>query len=194
MRLTNDLRDKIVRSAVQKVFAERRNDLKKEDGKLAMLVYDILYPKDIQNRMNALPAEFFNQSSHVYALDSATSRSSEYIKLTLTSSRRISARDNSWKAPCLTIHSVDTPLACRIRTLVKKQGKCDLDQANLETHLRRMLAGIHTLKQLQAEWPDGADYYAGVTPTPPVINVPAIRGVDITAMILGLEEVCGDGL
>ncbi len=58
-RLTNDLRHTIAKRAIEHGFAKREAALLAEEHVLARSAYDLLYPKKIQDAMNALPNGFF---------------------------------------------------------------------------------------------------------------------------------------
>lgn len=60
------MRNFIIEEATNKTLEKRRTALDKESNNLALVVYDILYPLDIQERMSKLPDEFFKQISHIY--------------------------------------------------------------------------------------------------------------------------------
>lgn len=187
MRLTNDMRDFIIKEATNSTLEKREKALVKESNNLAVLVYERLYPPEIQAQMAKLPDEFFHQESIIYVYPKANSRSDEIIMLNLTSSRKISARDHEWHRPKWIIDGIENAITKRIQTLSEKRSKLSLDRDRLRSSIRTMLRGIHTVKQLREEWPDGEAYYKLFSPAH-VKNLPAVRGADVNEMILSMGE------
>lgn len=188
MKLTNDMRTEIIERAVRGTFQKRELALKLENDALAMLVYDQLYPTDIQHQMGKLPDEFFKQTSIIYVQRTTSCRESDLVRLDLISSRKISARDNEWKRPLWECSVVDNAITARIDKLMVKRRALENDQKNLRDSVRIMLKGITTMKRLAEEWPGGEKYYKDQLPTQPVVNLPAMRGEDVTRLMAVLGE------
>jgi len=185
MRITNDMRTAILNAALTGVFKERQQKLDTEGDELAKLVYDQLYPTDIQTIMQKLPSGYFREATCMYYHSAQTNNKH---RLMLKSSRRISAADDhGWNTPAW-LPVAPSNLTARMDRLVLDRMKLDSDKATLKSSIQRMLAGISTLKRLEEEWPDGSAYYSEAKPAPPTQNVPAIRGADITKMIMELGE------
>jgi len=189
MRLTNDMRSMITRQAVIGILQKRRDAHKKENNSLAALVYDHLYPTDIQTQMNKLPDEFFSQTSQIYIQSGESGYCRDMVELILASSKKISAIDryNSYR-PLFKIHGIDNAVTQRIHKFIASTKKLELDESNLRQKIRTMLNGIQTMKRLAEEWPDGSKYYQDLLPTTPTKNVPAVRGEDITKFIATIQE------
>jgi hypothetical protein len=188
MKLTNDMRTEIIIRAVNGTLKSRKSAIKAESNALAILVYDQLYPTDVQHQMSKLPDYFFKQTSTVYAQMTTSERSHDLVALVLDSSRKISAVDNEWKRPKWNCMGVDNAITARIEKLVSKRKKLNQDSDNLREKLRVMLKGITTMKKLAEEWPWGEAYYKDQLPVQPTENLPAVRGEDVTTMMLELGE------
>lgn len=184
MKLTKDMRNRIVINAVIGVLKKRHEALDKESNALAILVYDQIYPTDIQTQMAKLPDEFFQQNSVI-----RVEIDCEDIVLKMTSSRKVSAVDSQWHRPRVKLEELSDAKKKRICAFSDAQKALLVDTNNLKTKLRTLLNGITTMKRLREEWPDGAEYYKDQMPTPPIQNLPAVRGIDVTALIRQLESL-----
>lgn len=187
MRITNDIRESICNAAVRKTLEKRDAFLAKESDELAVLVYDRLYLPTEQEMMNKLPAEYFHQKSEIYVKQPGMKYDSDKITLTLKSSRKISARDYEYRRPSWDIKTgEENAVTIRIDKLVAGRIKFNKDKDLLTAKITAMLSGINTVKRLQEEWPEGSEFYKNLTPSKPTINLPSVRGADISKLILDL--------
>lgn len=193
MRLTNDMRDSITRSAVEGTLSKRAEWLKRESSALAGLVYDRIYQPIEQTQMSVLTDGFFYERSEIYVQLPKSLKSGDRILLNLTSSKRIAAKHNCYREPCWKCEE-DNAVVRRILNYSDKLQKYKDDEQELRSSIRRMLAGIMTVKRLEEEWPQGLPYYQNKKPMPPTKNVPAIRGTDITKMMELLEADFPQGI
>lgn len=188
MKLTNEKRNSILSKAVIGVFALREEKAKKESAAIAQLIYDRCYPTDMQTAMKKMPDGYFQEVSHVFV---QLVKRGAIHQFNLLSSQRISAMDRQYQLPCWKVPEAEqnSAIARRIMKLLETQNKIDSDQKEFIKQLRSMLYGITTMKRLQEEWPDGAVYYKSFETVPANMNVPSVRGADITALMLQLTEV-----
>jgi len=185
MKLTKEVKSDIIRSTIKAVFAERQEWIQKCEDTLALAVYNILYPANIQAKMNALPDTFFMQQTVVYVHFLATNR--YRFALRLQSSKKISAADDrGCEKPCLELSESD-PLIPKIELLRNDKEAIEKDKSALKARLTLLLAGINTKNQLKSEWPEGEVYYKDILPEEKTTNLPAIRGKEITEMIQKLK-------
>jgi hypothetical protein len=183
MKLTNDHRDLIIALAQDDVFKARKATLAKESNALAFLAYENLYPLSIQVKMEALPPEFFQQTSTMFIL--CPGKNESKIQVNLTSSKRIAAHDNEWKRPCWQLAEGSKTIA-RVKKLVADSTKLDNDKHTFKTELAKFLRQITTVKKLQDAWPEGLPYYKNLAPAK-VENPPAIIPDNINEMILSMR-------
>jgi len=184
MKLTKETKSEIIRTTVKKVFAERREWIQAIEDSLALTIYNILYPLPIQAQMNVLPDTFFAQQSVVYVSFSTSGR--HRFPLNFQSSKKVSAEDSrGYERPWIELLQTD-PLVSKIELLRQDKEIIDKDEKALRSRLDLLLAGINTKKQLETEWPEGAIYYKDILPEEK-INLPAIRGAEITEMISKLK-------
>lgn len=185
MKLTKETKYEIIRTVIKKVFANRDSKIKERENILATAIYFILYPLDIQKKMNALPDNFFNQQSVVYVTMSISKRNR--IPIYMQSSRKFSGVDSrGYECPYLELADKD-PMIADIIKLQKDKDILWNDQCNMKSKLETLMAGINTKKQLEAEWPEGLIYFKDVLPEENTVNLPAIRGAEITEMINKLK-------
>jgi hypothetical protein len=186
LALTNERRDSIIRAALKSTFTARKEALKVENNALAELAYSHLYPNDVQLKMAALPAEFFSQTSSIFAYLPGNGR--DPVSLVLTSSRKISARDKDYRRPAYTMDK-DNAITARVTKLKDDSNRLEADENSFKSELRRFLAGITTVKKLQAVWPEGEEFYKHLLDDASPKNALAIIPDTINAMIGTMKEV-----
>lgn len=186
LTLTNERRDSIIRIAVKSTFTARREALEVENSSLAELAYSHLYPNDIQIKMNALPSEFFNQTSVVYAYRPGDNR--DPIALALISSKKVKALDREYRHPAY-YPETGSAIASRVIKLKADCDRLESDESTFKSELKRFLAGITTVKKLKEVWPEGQEFYAHLLADQPNKAALAIVPETINAMIGTMKEV-----
>ena len=136
--------------------------------------------------MAALPAEFFSETSSIYAYLPGSGR--DPVSLVLTSSRKISARDKDYRRPTYTVEK-DNAITARVTKLKADSDRLEADENSFKSELRRFLAGITTVKKLQAVWPEGEEFYKHLLGESPAKNALAIIPDTINAMLQAMKEV-----
>jgi len=184
MKLSMDMRDRIANKVLDLTLKEREQALAAEEDALAVEVYSRIYPAEIQEKMDALPDEFFAQQSEVYVED-ALNPSLNPIILKMSSSRKVSAHDSiTWRSPRLAMSSrakKDRVVTDRIQNLISGRQRLNKDRLRLRETVRSFLEGFNTTAQLEKEWPDWTLYY-DIVPAP-AAKPPAIRGAEIQHLI-----------
>lgn len=185
MKLTNEKRDAIIRKAMG-VFRNRDEAQATEADAIAVLLYDSLYPTDLQTLMAKLPDTAFWQKSQIWVQTSDLHTKEEF---TLKSSRKVFAIDNEWKCPCLHLDVEKMPaLAARIAVYRQRTAELKQDKKLMNEKLKGLVYGLSTLAQLKKEWPEGATYYSHLENVKKAPNLPAVRGADVTALLLQMQE------
>jgi hypothetical protein len=183
--LTNERRDSILCNAQDLTFAARREAIKQESNRLAELAYSHLYPADVQAKMNALPVEFFSQTSTIFAYLPGNGDS---VNLDLISSRRVGACDREWRRPAYYLVTGSAVTECVVK-LKADRGQLAQDVNTFKSELRRFLAGITTVKKLKEVWPEGEEFYKHLLGDDAPKNALAVRPETINALIGSMKEV-----
>lgn len=185
MKLTNAMRNRIQEKAIEETFKDRCKLLAEKENKLAEELYKYLYPPKIQKIMSSLPEGFFGQSSIIYVKIGESTFSESYVKLHMTSSRKVAQCDfHEWNRPCFDAYeSRDEDVSNRAINLRTEKAKLDKDKLDATRKISSFLNGFTSTKYLLEEWPWCKEILAGdfIVPTTP--NLPAIKGTEIIDML-----------
>jgi hypothetical protein len=179
MKLTKEMRTWILDKAINAVFNKRDAAILQAENALAETGYNLLYPLSIRMKMEALPDEFFTQTSTIWVDNDGRKR-----ELKLVSSKKISALDSSWKLPFW----ADGGARVSVQKHFKKKAKLQGDKEKLTRELKGFLEGVTTSEKLKAAWPDGESYYSFLTDKPTAYPV-MVRPDAINEMIMQMGEV-----
>lgn len=176
MKLTNNMKERIIKSIMTDTFSARKEALKFEHSALANDVYDAFYGQH-KKAMAALPESFFISKS--YFDIRADGGESKTLTMDTTrlfgqchhySSLRLDAKD---------------PLVIRYQEIEKKCLALNSDISCLKSTLNSIILPITTDKRLAEVWPD-AEKWIPRTPTA-MSNLPAVRPEYINAMIENMK-------
>lgn len=179
MKLLNSHKETIKTIAVENVLKPRRDKLSITENELAVRGYEELYPEIIRKKMDALPAEFFNQKSNIFVYLGGDRR-----ELRMKSSRRISARDNEWRRPNWETGADLT----EVKEYFTALKQLEIDTKNLTKEIELLLFGITTVAKLQEVWPDGSEYYKWLVENKPIKNPLMVRPDKVNELILSFGE------
>lgn len=178
MKLTRDHKAAILTKAINAVFQQRENAIISDENKLAEHAYKCLYPAEVQQKMSALPDEFFPQKSEITVIADGFHQS-----IKLLSSRKIASIDNQWRRPFY------EGSAERVVKLFAKKNRLDKDKKKLANELESFLSGITTTDRLKTMWPDGEEYYKWLTESQKPQFALMVRPDAVNEMILSMKEV-----
>lgn len=179
MRLTKGTKECIVNNTVNATMKALRAKLRAEENELAVIVYDAVYPADVQKAMNKLPDTFFSSASCMYADIGGKNRAVVY----LLSSKKISAQDShGYQLPRLEAAEMSDDVKARFAGHEAERKSADTRQRELFAQVKSMVEGISTTEKLAKEWPEGLDFYKEYLDAP-ARNPLTVSAASINAMI-----------
>lgn len=193
MRLTKEIKNKIVDAAVHDTMAPLLNAHKKSGGILGLMVYNRYYDAYVQD-MKRLPAEFFvyRDSIRVYVPAPTETRPDNVRSfiINLSESKPFAAvHEPSYSLPEL--REIGSPaLIEKLKAWDRRGDELLTRHRGLRSEIRALVDGCSTLKKLEEAWPEGRIWF----PSEGAIeNAPAVtaRGVvDMIAKIKAEGEAC----
>lgn len=164
MRLTKEIRSRIVHEAMKLKFGDRENELEEKKAKAADVAYDVLMGEGRRKHVDALPASFFLKSSYVtVALDGKKLRLSFKTK----NDGKLSDFSRSLPYECrhgdvaesLSMNSRlvrgrTARLADMIDEIVEEADAIYKAREILRVDLQGMIAAFTTRKSLIKAWPE----------------------------------------
>lgn len=185
-RMTNDMRDEILRRALRSAFDPRDNDIAAREDALCRAAYATCYSAAEIAQVSALPTYWTR-------LDPCLRFIVDGARITLRTS------DNHLPVPyhdrrtgtdsygCHSAHGVIVgELAANIMALMADKEALRVERDRAKANLSALLSRIQTVKKLAEAWPEGRDFYADFMAEKPALP-PAIRFDEVNAA-LGLIE------
>lgn len=182
MKLTQDIREQIIRKAVKHTFKQRDDIHYAAKSRLAEDVYDHVVGPHL-TIVNALPAGFFIESSQVNATFDGRSRMQIWMK----STRRIPASGTGY-AGNLAHFDKHHPFTQRYNELELSEKKINADKEVLTRELKNLLSRVTTAKRLIEVWPEGEQFTPVVAQ--PIENPPAVQAQGLNDLINRLGAPC----
>ncbi len=149
-RISKDMREKIVKNAIDERFAKARKELKDIEERLFEDCYNEAYPKPLQKKLQELGEEFIckNDSFVMPFTNVKISHSVDHL----------TARNTSFH---LFRRGWVPSDALRDRSLEfdAKKGELRSEIMKAEATLMGVLESVTTFKKLRAVWPNGAKFY-----------------------------------
>lgn len=180
LRLTKIDRDSVVNLAVKAAFEKRDAALKKQESELGIAAYEFLFPEKVRKIARTMPEGWLHEDSCLRV----TFRGMQTTINTLKSVRV--PTKNSYG--CRTLGAInDEDLSDRFLKLEGDKENIKAERNQLSNNLHALLDRMGTLKQLSEGWPEGAKFYAHLTPRE-AAPVPAIQISDINKA-LGLAAI-----
>lgn len=181
MRLTKEDKRVIANNAVRIALEDHRKRLGEFENALAVRGYEECYPVDVISKMNALPLEFFYQTSIIYV------RTGEYgvAALNMKSSRRVSAADNAFRRP---LWEPSDAIQSMVKGFCADRDNFRTGELTLHKEVVTLLNPLTTLSKLQQVWPEGEPYYRFITERTPVENPPAVLPAKVNALLATLAK------
>jgi hypothetical protein len=171
MKLTNTMKERIIKSIMKETFAEREKAVDAEKTKLADAVYAGFYGR-YQKQMQALPESFFLQRSTVKLNVGGSAR-----EIRMSTTRRVGKLH---EYNCFDLDQ-SSHFITSYKEIEAKARTIENDRAALESTFKAVILPITTDKRLVEVWPD-AEKYIPRTPAA-MSNLPAIRPEDLNSMI-----------
>lgn len=173
MKLTNTMKERIIKSIMDDTFSGRKSAIDTESAALADGIYSGFYEVH-SKKMAGLPEEFFTSKSY-FDVRIDGERFSKTLHMS-TSRRFGKCHDYS----SLYI-AADSPFAPQLKAMEQKTAKFNEDMQRLKSTLNSVILPITTDKRLAEVWPD-AEKWIPRTPAA-MSNLPAVRPEDLNAMV-----------
>ena len=179
MKLSQSIRDKIIKAAVKGACEKEAERLRKQEHKLGMKLYAKLYPAAEREAAAQLPAGWVH-------LDGCLRIAVGGMDMTFTVDEKVPVKtdnngycrrlgivvDEKLQQEALDLHSA--------KEAIKQRGK------ELHANLRAVLESVNTYKQLSEIWPEGKKFYEQFKPMSGGRQVPTVQMQAINEM-LGLK-------
>ncbi len=178
MKLTKEIKANIVENAVRGTLGDRLKQLETERNALAEIIYNAVYPADIQAAMAKLPDTFFVENANMrFMLDGKHEHD-----VTLNSSRKVGAvHSYRYNSPLLEV-STTNAMGQRFLAYTTARKQYYDDRIKLRDAMEALLAGISSIKKLLEVWPEGRAYYAAYLDGP-LPNAPTVTATAVIAMM-----------
>ena len=171
VRLTNDLRTKIVNLVLKRRFQERQDDLQNKLYALALKVYHTVYTPEILEKMKTLGDDFFNTRGYL----KFASNTGAVIQLDLKDRLIFSAKHSGY-------YLVEVMYQCSENDSIWEEWtNLDIEQTSLNTErkeARRELESIlnkcSTSSKLFQAWPELKSLVEHIIPEPTPKQLPAL--------------------
>lgn len=181
MKLTNAMKERIIKSIMTDTFVVRENMISIEKTKLADRIYTDFYGLYLKD-MSRLPEEFFIQKSDLSLRFGSDSR---YATLAMNTTRRVGKLHDysNWN------FSETHAFTVTYRSIEAKSLTLSRDKDKLMATLRSIIIPITTDKRLIEVWPD-AEKWIPTTPAA-MSNLPVVQvdGLNDMIIIMKGEEV-----
>ena len=180
VRLTNDLRIKIVQNLIAALFDERRDELKKRENAVARKVMNWVIGEKNLELMKQLPPEYFD-TRHNFRITVPNTEGYELIES--MDGIRVPAIYNG------NYNYVELPatngLWKEIRACAADMKKYIEEKGEVRTRTNGLLAGVNTVKALLTVWPD-------IEPFVPVVEektgLPAVQADELNVLIRRIKK------
>lgn len=175
MKLTKQIKDRIVANILDDTFGARETALKEEKVALADDIY-FNYYTPYKTTMSKLPAAFFYSSS------SFSIKIGGYGRTVHMSTSRLFSAQHTYGS----VHLDDKGVfEARYVELMKKSDALIKDKDGLERTLRSVIEPVTTDKKLVEVWPEVNKWIP--TTTAAIINLAAVKCDDLNDLLLKLK-------
>ncbi len=168
MRLTNELRDTIIRSMIIQVTERDCKHIKRQEHLIGMAAYAKVYSKADRDAAAALPDGWVKTDGclrfNIAGMDMRFNVDTPVPVKSAGSSychRLGDIADEKIKTKALALHGMKDDLRTR--------------GAKIEAQAKSVLYSVSTYKQLEETWPEGKKFYSQFKPRKPEAALPAVR-------------------
>lgn len=184
MRLTNDIRDAIVRAVITNRFLKDVEALRDEWSTLAVMTYDDIYDDKTQRKMKNLPNGWLPEtdtitvelgSSHTRLTFDPYMRGFGLVKIdgpSKTTKKRVPSSDNSHRV--VKQYEASHPLAKKRDELAGRSTDLKELIDSATTGARQMVHSVSTMKKLLEQWPEVEPFAQPYIDKPSAATLPAV--------------------
>lgn len=175
-RLTGHLRNRIVNAALNKMFDEECDRLRKNETKIAQrIVLDKMGRKNY-DAMMAMPPAYFPQDRHIYAIIGG-----EYVWLLCGDGHPI---PYAFVNACVNVYNANSEIAIAWRQHSNMKEDYQARRKDAEAKLRALVNSFSTVERLLDAWPEGAEFIpAEAIRKPEPAPLPALLISDVNKLL-----------
>jgi hypothetical protein len=176
-RLTQSIREKIIRNAIVAAFKEREAAQAEQEHALGMEAYEAVIPAAERKAAAKLPATWLRHDSCLrFNANGWNARLSVKEAVPVPHS-----------ADCRMLGSLPQELAQRVQAYSTAGESLRQERYKAERELAGFLEQFRSVKQMREAWPEGEAFYGEFDVERTAAGVPAVRVAEINKM-LGIEE------
>jgi len=155
-RITNTMRDGIVKNTLEHTFKKEQDALLKAEGKLARLAYNEMYDATTRKAFATLPAGIFSGAGDIclnirgMAVSLSFGRQPDGSRTTLCVGSDHGFRNRLTPSDPISDHCYE---------YITKGEDLRKRMREAEIQLRAMLESVQSFKKLRAVWPQGEKFY-----------------------------------
>lgn len=176
MRLTNEIRDKIIKEMATNAVEKERLALVKREGVIAIKLWKSVYPKAERDLAAKLPAGWIRMDKCLMFNLNGMS-----IKLDAAQSVAVKSSDGGY---CRRLGDIASPELGD--EFLKLDGdKKDLERkfSEIKSSARALLYSVSTYGGLEKAWPEGKKFYEKFKPKNETSGVPATLTASLNALV-----------
>jgi len=160
VRLTKEMRLKILSRLLGHAFGKRESELQADDEAFGLAVYEDVYEPLVRRRMRSLPDGFMMKRGHLKAAFGGQQDQVAWKGLLPTASAHEYDRAKSYPA--------DHPLSLKHDELEKRRGRLRAEKDGVRSQIRGVLESVTTLRQLAEVWPEASSFVQDFVESGPV--------------------------
>lgn len=149
-KMTNEIRQAIVKAAKKHRFQAAEDELRKREIDLGRRIYDATYDERVRNLMNQMPDGIIDTDAVVWFNNDEGHRDS----LPLGESRPVSHLAGRWSRHHDYCIRIESDLAADYRKLVEDSRALEKEKELAASTMRSALASYTTVKKLLEAWPE----------------------------------------
>jgi hypothetical protein len=151
VRLNDRVREAILRRILEHAFGKAREAIAADRESLARLVYDDVYPSDIQRKMLRLPEGFFETGTQI-----CVSMGGQCVQFDIPD-RLVAWKHHYFNRPAAT-YPADHPFTKLHNELHARTLRLDEESSRARAQAMAVLQSCETCKQLVAAWPEAEPF------------------------------------
>lgn len=148
VRLNEHIRQSVLKKLMEHAFAEEQKLLDRDLERLAVEVYNDIYPADLQRKMRRLPANFFDTDASI-----AVAMGGQVVHLKVPKCPVAYVHYHSGYTPAKT-YAASHPFSERHDELYRRRKDLEERSATARKHAYSVLTSCATCKQLVEVWPE----------------------------------------
>lgn len=152
MRLTESMKDKIIRKVVNTTFATRKIELDRREEMLALAIRDMQMTRDEWEMVEALPAKFFysGQNTFLNVVQHRESGSNLFHRLDYPKDARVPKYLDQGS---IQFDDLTKPLQDEVRAYVEARKDISTEEGEFEAQTKGVVRSFGTSEKLLEAWP-----------------------------------------